>query len=132
MAKKINLTKEQIEAAAKAGREKTEKAYAQKAQAIAKGYGTNSAKSKVGKNRGQLPGVSEVLARNNPAFAALQQAGSAKKLTKGSDAISYGKKSSERKPGQISALGAGDYGASKTTRFDATANAAIYLSLIQI
>ncbi len=126
MAKKINLTKEQIEAAAKAGREKTEKAYAQKAQAIAKGYGTNSAKSKVGKNRGQLPGVSEVLARNNPAFAALQQAGSAKKLTKGSDAISYGKKSSERKPGQISALGAGDYGASKTTRFDATANAAIY------
>ena len=126
MAKKINLTKEQIEAAAKAGREKTEKAYAQKAQAIAKGYGTNSAKSKVGKNRGQLPGVSEVLARNNPAFAALQQAGSAKKLTKGSNAISYGKKSSERKPGQISALGAGDYGASKTTRFDATANAAIY------
>ncbi len=126
MAKKINLTKEQIEAAAKAGREKTEKAYAQKAQAIAKGYGTNSAKSKVGKNRGQLPGVSEVLARNNPAFAALQQAGSAKKLTKGSDAISYGKKSSERKPGQISALGAGDYGASKTTRFDAMANAAIY------
>ena len=126
MAKKINLTKEQIEAAAKAGREKTEKAYAQKAQAIAKGYGTNSAKSKVGKNRGQLPGVSEVLARNNPAFAALQQAGNAKKLTKGSDAISYGKKSSERKPGQISALGAGDYGASKTTRFDATANAAIY------
>lgn len=126
MAKKINLTKEQIEAAAKAGREKTEKAYAQKAQAIAKGYGTNSAKSKVGKNRGQLPGVSEVLARNNPAFAALQQAGNAKKLTKGSDAISYGKKSSERKLGQISALGAGDYGASKTTRFDATANAAIY------
>ena len=126
MAKKINLTKEQIEAAAKAGREKTEKAYAQKAQAIAKGYGTNSAKSKVGKNRGQLPGVSEVLVRNNPAFAALQQAGNAKKLTKGSDAISYGKKSSERKPGQISALGAGDYGASKTTRFDATANAAIY------
>lgn len=126
MAKKINLTKEQIEAAAKAGREKTEKAYAQKAQAIAKGYGTNSAKSKVGKNRGQLPEVSEVLARNNPAFAALQQAGNAKKLTKGSDAISYGKKSSERKPGQISALGAGDYGASKTTRFDATANAAIY------
>lgn len=125
MAKKINLTKEQIEAA-KAGREKTEKAYAQKAQAIAKGYGTNSAKSKVGKNRGQLPEVSEVLARNNPAFAALQQAGNAKKLTKGSDAISYGKKSSERKPGQISALGAGDYGASKTTRFDATANAAIY------
>ena len=126
MAKKINLTKEQIEAAAKAGREKTEKAYAQKAQAIAKGYGTNSAKSKVGKNIGQLPEVSEVLARNNPAFAALQQAGNAKKLTKGSDAISYGKKSSERKPGQISALGAGDYGASKTTRFDATANAAIY------
>ena len=126
MAKKINLTKEQIEAAAKAGREKTEKAYAQKAQAIAKGYGTNSAKSKAGGNRGQLPGVSEVLARNNPAFAALQQAGNAKKLTKGSDAISYGKKSSERKPGQISALGAGDYGASKTTRFDATANAAIY------
>jgi hypothetical protein len=126
MAKKINLTKEQIEAAAKAGREKTEKAYAQKAQAIAKGYGTNSAKSKVGENRGQLPEVSEVLARNNPAFAALQQAGNAKKLTKGSDAISYGKKSSERKPGQISALGAGDYGASKTTRFDATANAAIY------
>lgn len=126
MAKKINLTKEQIEAAAKAGREKTEKAYAQKAQAIAKGYGTNSAKSKVGKIRGQLPEVSEVLARNNPAFAALQQAGNAKKLTKGSDAISYGKKSSERKPGQISALGAGDYGASKTTRFDATANAAIY------
>lgn len=126
MAKKINLTKEQIEAAAKAGREKTEKAYAQKAQAIAKGYGTNSAKSKVGKNRGQLPGVSEVLARNNPAFATLQQAGNAKKLTKGSDAISYGKKSSERKTGQISALGAGDYGASKTTRFDATANAAIY------
>lgn len=126
MAKKINLTKEQIEAAAKAGREKTEKAYAQKAQAIAKGYGTNSAKSKVGKNRGQLPGVSEVLARNNPAFAASQRAGNAKKLTKGSDAISYGKKSSERKPGQISALGAGDYGASKTTRFDATANAAIY------
>lgn len=78
MAKKINLTKEQIEAAAKAGREKTEKAYAQKAQAIAKGYGTNSAKSKVGKNRGQLPEVSEVLARNNPAFAALQQAGNAK------------------------------------------------------
>lgn len=126
MAKKINLTKEQIEAAAKAGREKTEKAYAQKAQAIAKGYGTNSAKSKAGGNRGQLPGVSEVLARNNPAFAALQQAGNAKKLTKGSDAISYGKKSSERKPGQISALGAGDYGASKTTRFDATANVAIY------
>lgn len=126
MAKKINLTKEQIEAAAKAGREKTEKAYAQKAQAIAKGYGTNSAKSKAGGNRGQLPGVSEVLARNNPAFAALQQAGNTKKLTKGSDAISYGKKSSERKPGQISALGAGDYGASKTTRFDATANAAIY------
>lgn len=126
MAKKINLTKEQIEAAAKAGREKTEKAYAQKAQAIANGYGTNSAKSKAGGNRGQLPGVSEVLARNNPAFAALQQARNAKKLTKGSDAISYGKKSSERKPGQISALGAGDYGASKTTRFDATANAAIY------
>lgn len=90
MAKKINLTKEQIEAAAKAGREKTEKAYAQKAQAIAKGYGTNSAKSKAGGNRGQLPGVSEVLARNNPAFAALQQAGNAKKLTKGSDAISAG------------------------------------------
>ena len=90
MAKKINLTKEQTEAAAKAGREKTEKAYAQKAQAIAKGYGTNNAKSKVGKNRGQLPGVSEVLARNNPAFAALQQAGNAKKLTKGSDAISAG------------------------------------------
>ena len=126
MAKKINLTKEQIEAAAKAGREKTEKAYAQKAQAIAKGYGTNSAKSKVGENRGQLPGVSEVLARNNPAFAALQQAGNAKKLTKGSDAITRGKQSNERKPGQISALGAGDYGASKTTRFDATANAAIY------
>lgn len=122
----FKLNEEEINAAAKAGREKTEKAYAQKAQTIAKGYGANSAKSKASGNRGQLPGVSEVLARNNPAFAALQQAGSAKKLTKGSDAITRGKQSSERKPGQISALGAGDYGASKTTRFDATANAAIY------
>ena len=41
MAKKINLTKEQIEAAAKAGREKTEKAYAEKADIIAKGYTKN-------------------------------------------------------------------------------------------
>ena len=45
MAKKINLTKEQIEAAAKAGREKTEKAYAEKADIIAKGYPTSSKKT---------------------------------------------------------------------------------------
>ena len=45
MAKKINLTKEQIEAAAKAGREKTEKAYAEKANIIAKGYPTSSKKT---------------------------------------------------------------------------------------
>lgn len=44
MAKKINLTKEQIEAAAKAGREKTEKAYAEKADIIAKGYPKSSKK----------------------------------------------------------------------------------------
>lgn len=45
MAKKINLTKEQIEAAAKAGREKTEKAYAEKADIIAKGYPMSSKKT---------------------------------------------------------------------------------------
>lgn len=45
MAKKINLTKEQIEAAAKAGREKTEKAYAEKADIIAKGYPKSSKKT---------------------------------------------------------------------------------------
>ena len=45
MAKKINLTKEQIEAAAKAGREKTQKAYAEKADIIAKGYPTSSKKT---------------------------------------------------------------------------------------
>lgn len=45
MAKKINLTKEQIETAAKAGREKTEKAYAEKADIIAKGYPTSSKKT---------------------------------------------------------------------------------------
>ena len=45
MAKKINLTKEQIEAAAKTGREKTQKAYAEKADIIAKGYPTSSKKT---------------------------------------------------------------------------------------
>lgn len=35
-------------------------------------------------------------------------------------------KKEERKPGQINAMGAGDYGASNPTRFDKTVNAAIY------
>lgn len=101
MAKKINLTKEQIEAAAKAGREKTEKAYAEKADIIAKGYPTSSNKTNTKK---QVIG-NDALSRNNPA--------------------SLGKVSNERKPGQINALGAGDYGASKSTRFDKVINAAI-------
>ena len=41
------------------------------------------------------------------------------------NALGTGKKE-ERKPGQINAMGAGDYGASNPTRFDKTVNAAIY------
>lgn len=44
----------------------------------------------------------------------------------GSLANGAGKKEEERKPGQINAMGAGDYGASNPTRFDKTVNAAIY------
>ena len=41
----FNLSDKQIEAAAKTGREKTQKAYAEKADIIAKGYPTSSKKT---------------------------------------------------------------------------------------
>ena len=69
----------------------------------------------------------EMLLQNNPAYVYAQAYGTRKTLTKGSDALAYGKKKEEeRKPGQINAMGAGDYGASNPTRFDKTVNAAIY------
>ncbi len=69
----------------------------------------------------------EMLLQNNPAYVYAQAYGTRKTLTKGSDALAHGKKEEEeRKPGQINAMGAGDYGASNPTRFDKTVNAAIY------
>lgn len=69
----------------------------------------------------------EMLMQNNPAYVYAQAYGTRKTLTKGSDALAHGKKEEEeRKPGQINAMGAGDYGASNPTRFDKTVNAAIY------
>ena len=69
----------------------------------------------------------KMLLQNNPAYVYAQAYGTRKTLTKGSDALAHGKKKEEeRKPGQINAMGAGDYGASNPTRFDKTVNAAIY------
>ena len=67
----------------------------------------------------------KALAANNPAFVYLQKAGDTGGIKKGSDALVKGTASSIKSPVQIAALGAGDYGASNSTRLDKVINAAV-------
>ena len=152
MAFKIN--KEEIIAEAKRRRQNAEKDYAAKAEVIAGGYKTSKAKSTnstaskkttdtaasnsnvcaqideirntlgIKKNAGTT--TEKALAANNPAFVYLQKAGGTTGgIKKGSDALVKGTASSIKNPVQIAALGAGDYGASNSTRLDKVINAAV-------
>ena len=95
----FNLSEKQIEVAAQAGREKTQKAYAEKADVIAQGYSTNKGKtgtsnssttSSVGR-KNQFGDVATALAANNPAYAYLKATGAKTGgITKGSDALVKG------------------------------------------
>lgn len=116
--KKYKFDPEKLKSDIKAGFKSSQTDYSKKPTSNSK---TSSNKTNTKK---QVIG-NDALSRNNPAFAYLQNEGGGKKITKGSDAVSLGKVSNERKPGQINALGAGDYGASKSTRFDKVINAAI-------
>lgn len=116
--KKYKFDPEKLKSDIKAGFKSSQTDYSKKPTSNSK---TSSNKTNTKK---QVIG-NDALSRNNPAFAYLQNEGSGKKIIKGSDAVSLGKVSNERKPGQINALGAGDYGASKSTRFDKVINAAI-------
>ncbi len=69
--------------------------------------------------------ISDALAANNPAFVYLQKAGDTGGIKKGSDALVKGTANSIKSPVQIAALGAGDYGASNSTRLDKVINAAV-------
>lgn len=65
-----------------------------------------------------------MLAANNPAYVYAVVNGTS---TASPTTVVKGKaKTEDRKPGQINALGAGDYGASKKTRVGSTLNAAVY------
>ncbi len=116
--KKYKFDPEKLKSDIKAGFKSSQTDYSKKSTSNSK---TSSNKTNTKK---QVIG-NDALSRNNPAFAYLQNEGGGKKIIKGSDAVSLGKVSNERKPGQINALGAGDYGASKSTRFDKVINAAI-------
>lgn len=116
--KKYKFDPEKLKSDVKAGFKSSQTDYSKKPTSNSK---TSSNKTNTKK---QVIG-NDALSRNNPAFAYLQNEGGGKKIIKGSDAVSLGKVSNERKPGQINALGAGDYGASKSTRFDKVINAAI-------
>lgn len=116
--KKYKFDPEKLKSDIKAGFKSSQTDYSKKPTSNSK---TSSNKTNTKK---QVIG-NDALSRNNPAFAYLQNEGGGKKIIKGSDAVSLGKVSNERKPGQINALGAGDYGASKSTRFDKVINAAI-------
>ncbi len=71
-------------------------------------------------------GISDEIWANNPAYAYLKASGAKTGgITKGSDAIVKGTANSIKSPVQIAALGAGDYGASNSTRFDKVLNAAV-------
>jgi hypothetical protein len=116
--KKYKFDPEKLKSDIKAGFKSSQTDYSKKPTGNSK---TNSNKTTSEK---RVIG-NDALSRNNPAFAYLQNEGGGKKIIKGSDAVSLGKVSNERKPGQINALGAVDYGASKSTRFDKVMNAAI-------
>lgn len=116
--KKYKFDPEKLKSDIKAGFKSSQTDYSKKPTSNSK---TSSNKTNTKK---QVIG-NDALSRNNPAFAYLQNEGGGKKIIRGSDAVSLGKVSNERKPGQINALGAGDYGASKSTRFDKVINAAI-------
>lgn len=116
--KKYKFDPEKLKSDIKAGFKSSQTDYSKKPTSNSK---TSSNKTNTKK---QVIG-NDALSRNNPALAYLQNEGGGKKIIKGSDAVSSGKVSNERKPGQINALGAGDYGASKSTRFDKVINAAI-------
>lgn len=96
--KKYKFDPEKLKSDIKAGFKSSQTDYSKKPTSNSK---TSSNKTNTKK---QVIG-NDALSRNNPA--------------------SFGKVSNERKPGQINALGAGDYGASKSTRFDKVINAAI-------
>lgn len=116
--KKYKFDPEKLKSDIKAGFKSSQTDYSKKPTSNSKTSSnkTNTKKRVIG---------NDALSRNNPAFAYLQKEGGGKEIIKGSDAVSLGKVSNERKPGQINALGAGDYGASKSTRFDKVINAAI-------
>ena len=96
--KKYKFDPEKLKSDFKAGFKSSQTDYSKKPTSNSKTSSnkTNTKKQAIG---------NDALSRNNPA--------------------SLGKVSNERKPGQINALGAGDYGASKSTRFDKVINAAI-------
>lgn len=96
--KKYKFDPEKLKSDIKAGFKSSQTDYSKKPTSNSKTSSnkTNTKKQAIG---------NDALSRNNPA--------------------SLGKVSNERKPGQINALGAGDYGASKSTRLDKVINAAI-------
>ena len=78
----------------------------------------------------------EALTANNPAFLYSQVYGNGK-TGKAANKPVQGKErtrnsTKERKPGEISALGAGDYGASKPTRFDDTVSSGVYSAVASL
>lgn len=88
--------------------------------------GTSETKSNLRTALAELKADEEakMLAANNPAYAYAKANGTS---TASPTTVVKGKaKTEDRKPGQINALGAGDYGASKKTKLDSTLNAAAY------
>lgn len=66
----------------------------------------------------------KALTANNPAYAYAKANGTSKASP--TTVVQGAAKTKERKPGEINAMGAGDYGASKKTKLDSTLNAATY------
>lgn len=113
--KRINLSEAEINAAAEAGRKKTEEEYAKKAGLISSGYKSQSSAKNKSKSKdltisGNSTSTSNALAANNPAYVAAQKYGDGKTGTAANKAVKgTSKQSTDRKPGQINALGAGTY-----------------------
>ena len=91
------------------------------------GYGaseTPTSKQKDLTISGNSTSTSNALAANNPAYVAAQKYGDGKTGAAANKAVKgTSKQSTDRKPGQINALGAGTY---NKTKVDSTLNAAVY------
>ena len=80
--------------------------------------------------------IDDAILANNPAFVYAQVYGNGKTGTAANKPVQgkerTRKSTKERKPGEISALGAGDYGASKPTRFDDTVSSGVYSTVASL